>query len=1326
MDNIQSSLPLVQRRTDDIVYSEGLRLGCDVGNSGTLNSDFINPAAKKNMSWFARIVTHHPYVILVAVAVFAGTCLVIPLTTKTLPNFSDPQLGFETRGTVISQRLTAWRNLIKETGTFGELTVNPKELPTYRDEGSEDSVSLEDVEMNGTVVAHKLTADEMLFTEVIREPTLQPKEFQVWKYPDNASGEYAVCQYRVSHSSYFIIIIIITHPDVQVALWRQIERPAPGEPSLDDKQLLQLVSSVSSYLKEINHHNVVHSMIAGSLCRQHHLEVYEDIGYLSEDSSTRQAHTIVMDRAKGAATVINPTVVEDELDDQYEEQMEEAKWTQLREMKVLGSEEHHHHHHHNHSHLSSDGFFCNSPSIDYSRVVFKSIGNADIFTLDSILAVCHLDRMLSTGHDFENLCQTITRGKCCRSWSLGNYIALLHNRTSCFDITKDDVTSTKILLKECASYFHNLQLIPDCPKNGNDFLCQQIPPQCSQYNAVYNIMYYLLDISFIPPNVSSSNSLSNAMLILPIACSSATLHYFQTLDVPSLRYGNVEVAALEFGLKNTLFDECLMRDTWMLGVGGTFVLVCMWLYTGSLFVTIMTFIAIGFSLGISYFMYTLVFELRFFPFMNLLASIVAVGIGADDAFIFCKVWQCAKAEKNNGTLVKLVHDTLRHAVLSMFVTSLTTAAAFYASYISSITAVGCFSIFAGTATLANFVLMMTWLPASVVVSEIWCCPPMMPSQWFSLDTKLRPARALADQARAMLDRLLVFLVLKLRYVWLLLLGGVAIGSIAVIFYHPRLKLPDTRDFQLFESQHPFERYDLIYKDRFWFERLQKADLNTKLPLRFVWGVLPVDNGDYLDPSSRGTLVFDPSFDMAAPESQAWLLNFCRTLRAQSFYQSTLGPLLPNCFIESFMSWMHRRCRDPSGIDRTPCCETAQFPYQRALFEKCIVHAIANLYETPVEIFIPGVAGPKFSKDPKKPHKIQAVVVEYDSNHSYSMSFTEMNHFYHQVETWMQSQLEHAPPGMRNGWFISDLEFYDLQLTLSEDTLIAIGVSMGIALVVLLLVTLNILISLYAVITITCIIFVTVAILVLLGWKLNVLESIAVSVAIGLAVDFSLHYGVHYRICPEGEDRIRAVSYAISRMGGPTVMAALTTAAAGAFMLPSSVLAYIQIGTFLVVVMLVSWIYSTFFLGALLSVAGPQRGFGQFSYPSPDRCCGGDSPVGGGGTGVHNREQTVYTNVLSESTLSTSSTVCPLHPSTSESHELEALSMRQSRHKTLCRSGSLSATLPSSSTVPLVPRVMRKVSLPVDQSPSAASATTIVLADDVEMETHSKEDPLLGH
>lgn len=370
----------------------------------------------------------------------------------------------------------------------------------------------------------------------------------------------------------------------------------------------------------------------------------------------------------------------------------------------------------------------------------------------------------------------------------------------------------------------------------------------------------------------------------------------------------------------------------------------------------------------------------------------------------------------------------------------------------------------------------------------------------------------------------------------------------------------------------------------------------KLPLRFVWGIVPTDNGSHLDPRSTGSLKFDPTFDVSNPESQQWLLKFCRRLRQQPFYQPVLGPLLPNCFIETFVRLMEQRCFDPiDNVDRTPCCEKSKFPYERSVFDKCIIDAIGDLYETPREFFLPGVAGPKFSKE--KNATIKVIVIEYDSNYTYSMSYTYMHEFYTQVEDWFRRELEGAPGGMKNGFFISELSFYDLQRELSHGTLLAIAMSMGLALVVLLLATLNILTSLYAITTITCSILVTMAVLVLLGWKLNVLESIAVSTAIGLTVDFSLHYTVHYRMVPDNlkADRVTATRYALGNMTGPALMAAITTGAAGAFMMPSLVLAYIQIGIFLLIVMSVSWVYATFHLGSILAIGGPQNDFGQFEY-----------------------------------------------------------------------------------------------------------------------------------
>lgn len=115
------------------------------------------------------------------------------------------------------------------------------------------------------------------------------------------------------------------------------------------------------------------------------------------------------------------------------------------------------------------------------------------------------------------------------------------------------------------------------------------------------------------------------MLFLPLAGSIAILPYFHIIEKLKMDYDDLEIVAMDFGIKSSLFDEYLVHDMWLMVLGTIFIIFCMWLYTKSLFLTIVTIIGIVFSLGISYFFYVLVFELKFFPFMNLLAIIVAIG-----------------------------------------------------------------------------------------------------------------------------------------------------------------------------------------------------------------------------------------------------------------------------------------------------------------------------------------------------------------------------------------------------------------------------------------------------------------------------------------------------------------------------------------------------------------------------------------------------------------------------------------------------------------------------------------------------------------------------
>ncbi|XP_054006493.1 protein dispatched isoform X1 [Hylaeus anthracinus] len=1093
---------------------------------------------------FSRVIAHHPYTILMVILIFSSTCLIVPLAVKKFPDFSDPQLGFQARGTMLAQRLIAWQNLMETSKPRGQLTDNPLEYYNY-----------------------------------VRQLNQQNLQNPV---------------------------------NIQNHSWinQGIIRKKPKNKKKGGKKYQKQVTDKRSETDQIDAKNKWEELL--ELKNKNKLNVVKD--YKSQD------------------------------------------------------------------HIDNENFFCNSPSSAYARVVIgRNSEDTNLWSMEGVLAQCYIDAELRSNAHFPSLCQMQTEHngqeqKCCRSWSPANYVAFLSNRSSCLGVTENDLSRVETLLQRCIYFYQNLRLTSNCAEDLN---CQRhVPSECYTRNAAYHLLHYLLDIEFIPDHKQQTQQHNNqtkfnstlkyVMIFLPIAESSATLNFYKELNNDGLSYGKFCIKGMQLGLKSTLFDRLLVSDSVLLLIGFAFVTVCIWAYTGSLLLTVTTIIAVIFSLGISYALYTLVLHIHFFPFMNLLAIVVAVGIGADDVFIYCKIWERGREQKlSNDGLVRLVQETMKHAVPSMFVTSLTTAVAFFASVVSNVTAINCFSLFSGMTVIANFFLMITWLPACVVLSEKFNLNVLSPANYV-VRKIIRPARLFGHKISLGFNNFLTKTVINFRWYWLLSLGSMAAFCCFTVFHYPGLQLPDTAEFQLFDSSHTFEQYDLIYSQKFWFEKHETIDNGDVLPLRFVWGIKPIDNGNYLNPDLTGTPEWDESFDVSHPDSQLWLERFCHNLRAQPFYRDTLGPLLSNCFIESLRNWMKRRCEDPinSHINYMPCCESSTFPYNSSVLQQCAAEANAELYRTPSYLWARnGVTGGlKFLNEANLTHvqfsnetnsvirpmaKIKVLIVEYDSVYNYSLSFSSMDQFFHQVETWMQDQLKNAPLGMRGGWFVSKLEFYELQRTLYEGTLWAMGVSLILALTVLAFVTLNPLISLYAIITIGAAIIVTVAGLILFGWKLNVLESVAVSTAIGLAIDFSLHYVVSYRACNSKERKDR-VKTALTQMGGPTLMASLTSGAAGALMLPSCVLAYIQIGIFLLLVMGISWLYATFFLCPMLAVIGPSAHFAQFQYPRLNvlwKYLRKNKPRNVPETSTDNsriRRKAKGRGMWSESTLSTSSTVCQFH------------------------------------------------------------------------------------
>ena len=162
-------------------------------------------------------------------------------------------------------------------------------------------------------------------------------------------------------------------------------------------------------------------------------------------------------------------------------------------------------------------------------------------------------------------------------------------------------------------------------------------------------------------------------------------------------------------------------------------------------------------------------------------------------------------------------------------------------------------------------------------------------------------------------------------------------------------LPSNRPSFAISTIHPKpHRYDHTFKAVFGFEKEEKRDVSMRMPLRFVWGLRPRDDGDPLDPAERGSLSVDPDFDISSKDAQRWMLKFCEDVRKQvrkrklqccvgifaishlshiwqPFFAPSVGPSLSNCFIQTFKEWMDMRCKDPlSGINRAPCCQASRY------------------------------------------------------------------------------------------------------------------------------------------------------------------------------------------------------------------------------------------------------------------------------------------------------------------------------------------------------------------------------------------------------------------
>uniref|UniRef100_A0A4W4GDY6 SSD domain-containing protein n=1 Tax=Electrophorus electricus TaxID=8005 RepID=A0A4W4GDY6_ELEEL len=834
--------------------------------------------------------------------------------------------------------------------------------------------------------------------------------------------------------------------------------------------------------------------------------------------------------------------------------------------------------------------FC--PAGDrYAQLVFRSGNSASLWSLKAIYSMCEMEQ---TQSDVAG--SKIPKAECCPSWSLGNFLALLNNVSSCFSLTAQQVSESLSLLRSCAPYYHDGRLVASCTETGKFGYCTSVPPSCKRSSIIFQILHYLVDKDFLGPQTVEYQvpSLKYSVLFLPVVKGNALMEiYLEHLEGYELTYNTTTITGMDLGIKQTLFKYYLSRDSVYPILTVLALLLTIALYLKSLVLSAMSLVAVTLSLFTSYFFYKVAFGLKFFPLLNLTAALILLGSCSNQAFTFIDFWKLQLSHNPPAALEKRMHRVLQEMGYLILVAGLTSSVTFYSGYICSITVVRCFAVYLGSASLINTLFALVWLPCTIVLQERYAIAASTSATKSPWKTCCSKGSGLSDTSNLLFLKILPCGVVKFRYIWICWFAVLAAGGIYISCVDPGMKLPssESRATQLFRSSHPFERYDAEYRHQFMFERMKQGE-DEPMSLTLIWGVIPTDEGDHFNPKRNGSFAMDPEFNMSSSEAQVWLRDLCGKIKNQSFYSP---PPAENeavednaCFVEDLIEWVSiRRCSESEDAFSF-CCNGIPFPYPPNVFEQCLRMRVA---EQQAEKHLPRTGGLWF--DSKS--QIAALVIVFKTSQLYSFNFSITSQFYKQILSWFNKEISGAPLGLQKGWFVSQLSLYDLQLCLSSETLQVAGFSVGLTFALLLLTTWNIPLSMYVTVAVGGSVFATVGLLVLLEWQLNSVEALFISAAAGLSVDFAANYCISYCLAPHN-DRLGRVAHSLKRMGCPVATGAGAYFCVGIIMLPATALLIRKLGIFLLLVKCVACGFATFFFQSLCCFFGPQKNCGKIIIP----------------------------------------------------------------------------------------------------------------------------------
>ena len=288
----------------------------------------------------------------------------------------------------------------------------------------------------------------------------------------------------------------------------------------------------------------------------------------------------------------------------------------------------------------------------------------NLLNLDKLKSLCTWDR------EVIGMLVNMSSSKAAPCYfSLPKSIALLNNKSDCLSLTANDVRNFLRTVQKCSSLqkLGVLSAAADQQKQKPEIykLLDKTDPFikflnedsvknniCFKQNVLHIIYEHLIDKDFMSRKGSYEVQVSSLFIMNEIkdekrAYDGKFIYDFYLKYFHKSRYDD-KVTHLEginlMGIRQDAAMRLLSEEMLLVALAIGLIVVVTLLYLKSVVISMIVNLGVAMSVGVSFFAYRIAFDIDLFPFINMMAAFLLIGIACDDVYVLFDAWYSEKAK----------------------------------------------------------------------------------------------------------------------------------------------------------------------------------------------------------------------------------------------------------------------------------------------------------------------------------------------------------------------------------------------------------------------------------------------------------------------------------------------------------------------------------------------------------------------------------------------------------------------------------------------------------------------------------------------------------